>query len=121
VKAVYLTPGDQRGLVGGPWIRNGTGCTAPPTVPPTVAPPPTVTPPASTVPPVTPSTPSTPSAPRKPAVPVKPPTGSSSPPAVNGGIPATGVETYAELVAAAVLLAAGVALLILRARKPVTP
>jgi LPXTG-motif cell wall-anchored protein len=113
VKAVYIAPGDARGLIGGPWIENGTGCDTPVTPPttPTPAAPPAVPP---TIPAAPPGAP--PGTPKRPT----PPPANRPPPVPPGDrLPETGRDEGPALGAAVLMLAAGVALLILRGRKPI--
>lgn len=115
VKAVYTKPGDERGLVGGPWIRNGVGCDSPPVTPPTTPTP--AAPPA--VPPTIPAAP--PGAPPvTPKRPTSPPPANRPPTSTPDRLPATGRDEGPALGAAVLMLAAGVALLILRGRKPIS-
>jgi LPXTG-motif cell wall-anchored protein len=112
IKFVFTGNGEPAGRIGGPWIENGTGCDSPPTTPPTTAAPPTTPPTTITAtppgaPPVTPNTPTTPPANRPPTPP-------------GDRLPETGRDEGPALVAAVLMLAAGVALLILRGRKPIS-
>jgi hypothetical protein len=105
IKAVYVAPGDARGLIGGPWIQNGTGCNTPVTPPATQ--PPVTQPPA---PPVTPATPVTPGKPAGP--PVKPPTVKTPAGPAGPTLPATGKSKSPALGWGLLGLTAGCGLLI---------